>query len=490
MNEMKRIKWLLYLFLIIQPLFVQPRGEVDPIERIDGTSLYNELVKANGYLASIDTNMQQVVKNTTTAETTFIDSSTTWPMVIEADSTVCLFKLVEGVTITASDITGESEKNLEGTDVEYAAITICKDYTVINLSGQTLSITSSDETIHAIKIKAGVKGVKILSYNHDQPKGNIVGFTGAGIKVEGTSASVVDMLGVDNVNISCNRYGIFLEYANNTEITNSDFLQNQYLLGNAYGIYMKDINHTVIDNVTCSRNNSKQNAYGIYLENSKNCKVSNSIANMNYSTGEHRTRGSAFGIYLTSSGGSASTDNYILNCQANENYHTSNQIVVGLQESIGIAINSVQDGNAATLTRSNIIENCTTNRNISIAGTNVPTAGVGFGVKLYEGNNNNTPNTSPSDRLLHTNNQVKACLASYNSTYGFYDTSTFSRNILIANVGFFNGPENENYKVYYEDKDIPGSQINMQDYVIRIYIGDTITLESKYQGYANIEYYS
>ena len=461
MKLMKHTKWVFYLFLVTQSLLLYPRGEVDPIDRSSLTAdLLAAVNESNRLLTLIEINTLRTANNTQGAEAAFLDTTSTWPLTITPSTSGNTFKFTENVSVSTVTTGG--------------VIVISKDNVTIDLCGQTLSLASSVTTaVSGIVIAAGVKGTQIISTAEaPEHKGTIQGFTASAVRLEGSSASPIKNTLLNDVVCSYNTQGIFAEYSDNTSITNSKCVGSQNLLGNVYGIYMKNIKNTIIDNVESSENNSKQSAFGIYLENSNSATVKNCTTNLNYSTGEHTTRGSSYGVYVTASGTDTSSSNAILDCEANENYHISNAIVVKIQESVGFMVTTVLDGTSTT--KSNTLNNCQARRNISKEGTNIPTAGFGHGIKLYNS----------------SDNEVRSCTCSYNSTHGVIDsypptdTTPVSTSFFTSNICFFN--TQDNYNVIFQEE--PGTGDGTTPIkTVKIYIGNQIALQESLQGYANVE---
>lgn len=312
-----------------------------------------------------------------------------------------------------------------------AAIIINKDNFTIDFNGYNLSLQAPassnfllNNPTYGISLYQGVKNTRIISSarhgeNAKIYKGSITNFTGYAIFASGSQKSynsydvyslLIKNLLIDNLLITQNRNGIYIENALRPIITNTDIIYN-YSPQILYGIYYSYILNGLIDSCNINQNWSYIDTYGMYLQDTTNVTVQNSQTNANRSL----RSGNVTGILLTASPLSAtSSDNTISNCTANRNLCAN----VADKASIGFYINNIS--------RHNVIENCTslnsghTNTPPGQADPITPPDGIGFKIESSDFNNI-TKNT-----------------AGYHATYGFYDSSSLSTSFFTANTSMFN----------------------------------------------------
>lgn len=476
---MKNTKWAFCLFLAMQSLFLFSDRNPGPTRSSAATEAKLDTVNAN--LSTLISSISAVASNTaTTAANTATSSSANATTVTlknqgganHDDSGISNWDYPLNITSSTTGNTFKFSQNIlfkpinANLTAENAAIIIAKDNVTIDLCGQTLYFDSSDLTsglpaISGIHIKAGVKGTQIISStNNTNYKGAIKDFTEYGVYFKGTSGSIIKQGNIDNIICAQNSRGIQAEYTNLLSITNCQCIGNTHATGNVYGICLQNINNVTIDEVTSNENYSIVTTYGMYLENARSCTIKNSAANLNYSTSSGAS-GSAYGIYITSTGAGSSFSNNISSCTANENYCTANTSIA-TQEAVGIMITT----NSAT-TESNTIAHCETKRNLYATGTGV--APDGFGIKLNGSGKN----------------QIEACTASHNSTTGIVDALAASTSFFTKNLSFFNG--SSNYSVTFNKETGSTGPATKPMATIKIHISDHLGLKTAMQGLSNVE---
>jgi hypothetical protein len=477
---MKNIKYTIFIFLITQNLALLPERNAGPTR--SGSSLTDsKLDLINSNLTTVISSLSAVAANTaaTATNTTSSTGSTattvtlrnqgdvnhddpgtaywTHPLSITNATAGNTFKFSQNILFKPTNATLTAEN---------AAIIINKDNVTIDLCGQTLYFSNSLLTgglpaISGIHIKAGIKGTQIISStNNTNYKGAIKDFTEYGIYIKGTSILTVKQTSIDNIICAQNKQGIHVEYANVASISNSQCIANTHATENVYGIFMQNINNVIINNFLANENFSNATTYGIYLENARSCSIKNSSANLNYSTSTGSS-GSAYGIYLTSTGTGTSFSNTIDSCIANENYCTANVLILS-QEAVGIVLTT-----ASATTESNSITHCEAKRNV-YTGSSSPSP-LGYGIKL--GNSRK--------------NIIESCVTSHNSTSGIIDTLAASTSFFTQNFSFFNGITN--YNIVF-NKELGASGPNSTPLAtIKIHISNHLALQAAMQGLSNIE---
>ena len=375
-----------------------------------------------------------------------------YPLTITSATTGNLFKLSENIVVGSYSVGNFPTVSGFGGN---AAIIINKNNVTIDLGGQTLSTTVTGNAIHGIYIMPGIKGTQIISSTQNvNNKGIIQDFKGFGIYIAGASGNTVQNTSIDNISCAYNAKGLYAEYAHDISITNSNFIANTSPSVLVHGIYMANIKNALISNVKANANNTSAaaNAYGIYFENATNSIIEHSSADLNFSTG---AGGSAYGIYITSTGSATSSSNSIVSSTANENYCAATN--AANQEAVGIMLTT----NASTTT-SNTISSCTTQRNVFTGST--ATNPNGYGIKINGINNN----------------MIKGCTSSYNKTNGILDTAVnTSTNTYHSNTCTKNGTDGlTNYSVSFTTGPLNVLRVNFRDYM---------GIHNALSAYANIE---
>ncbi len=351
------------------------------------------------------------------------------------------------------------------------AFIVNKDNITIDFNGYNLSFqapaTSNfmiNNPTYGIAIYQGVKNLRIISSspngsNQITHKGSITNFTGYAIFGSGSTQSYnsydvyslrIKNLFIDNLLITQNKNGIYLENALNPSITNTNIIYN-YSPQILYGIYFDNILGGLIDTCDIQQNWSYIDIYGMFLQDTTNLIV------QNCQTGANRSlrNGNATGILLTASTASASSsDNLISNCTANRNLCAN----VEGKSSIGFFVNN--------LSRHNTIENCTSlnSGHTDTAGVIppiVPVDAVGF---KFDSSNLNTINNNTSG---------------FHLGYGFHDTAGLSTSFYTSNTAMYCGI---NYQVNVPDK-ITGVPVPLA--VTDLYSNDTSAATGSGPIYAN-----
>jgi hypothetical protein len=319
-----------------------------------------------------------------------------------------------------------------------AAIIVNKDNFTIDFNGYNLNFqapaTSNfmiNSATYGISIYQGVKNLKIISTtpngsNQETHKGSITNFTGFAIFGSGSTQSYnsydvyslrIKHLMIDNLLITQNINGIFLENALNPTITNTNIIYN-FSPRILYGIYFSNILDGLIDSCNVNQNWSYTDVYGLFLQDTSNLTVQNCQANVNRSL----KNGNATGFWLGSSllAFAESSANTITNCTANRNLCA---FVEGVA-AIGFHITNLSHHNTITHCISQLTGNTT-----SWAGTPPPLTlpdGVGF-------------------QLDSTDfNTISNNFSGYHLTYGYYDSAPISSSFFTANTGQLNAA---NYQV-------------------------------------------
>ncbi len=311
-----------------------------------------------------------------------------------------------------------------------AAIIVNKDNIVIDLAGYSLSYqapaTSSfliSNPTYGIAVCQGVKNLKIISStpqnsNQETHKGSITNFTGFAIFASGSRQSynnydiyslMIKNMMIDNLLITQNKHGIYIENALNPTITNTDVIYN-YSPQIGYGIFFSYIFNGLIDGCHVNENWSYTDIFGMYLEDTTNLTVQNSQANSNRSL----KSGNATGIVLTASTASAaSSDNLIKNCTANRNLCAN----VSGRSSIGFALRN--------LSRHNVVQYCTSLNSGTTTNNSIPPliAPTGVGFQLDSSSLNTISNNT----------------SGFHADLGFNDTAVVSSSFFTSNTSMYNG---------------------------------------------------
>lgn len=315
-----------------------------------------------------------------------------------------------------------------------AAIIVNKDNITIDLSGYNFSFhppaTSNfmiNNPTYGIAVYPGVKNLRIISTNPNgnnerTHQGSITNFTGYAIFASGSRQSynsydiyalMIKNLLIDNLLITQNTNGIYLENCFNPTISNCNIIYN-YSSRTTHGIYFSYVLNGLIDQCQINQNLSYTDVYGVLLEDTSNVMVRNSSMNANQSI---RT-GSARGLSLNASLASpASYDNTIINCTAHRNLCANAEH----QTSIGFHISH--------LSRINTIQNCSSSHS-------------GYSQLSHNAMPPTTPPTSFGFFIDGSNfNTITGNTASYHASAGFFDAALASTSFYTSNIGSFCGPE-------------------------------------------------
>lgn len=340
------------------------------------------------------------------------------------------------------------------------AFIINKDNITIDFNGYNLSFdapgTSNfmiNNPTYGISIYQGVKNLRIISSspngaNHLTHKGSITNFTGYAIFGSGSAQSYnsydvyslrIKNLYIDNLLITQNKNGIYLENALNPTITNTNITYN-YSPQIVYGIYFDNILDGLIDSCNMNQNWSYIDVYGMFLQDTTNLMVQNCQAGSNRSL----KNGNATGILLTA--GTASTgsfDNIINNCTANRNLCAN----VSGRSSTGFHVNN--------LSRHNKLRECT-----SFHSGYTDTPGI-------------TPQTTSPESIgfkfdSSNLNIISSCISGYQNTYGFLDTAGLSTSLYLKNTAIYCGT---NYEVRVPNRTTGQAEPLA---VVRLYCNDTL----------------
>ena len=338
------------------------------------------------------------------------------------------------------------------------AFIINKDNMTIDFNGYNLSFDAPSTSnfminnqTYGIAIYQGVKNLKIISSSPNgssQPthQGSITNFTGYAIFGSGSTQSYnsydiyslrIKNLLIDNLLITQNKNGIYLENAFNPTITNTNVIYN-YSPQILYGIYFSNILNGLIDACNINQNWSYIDVYGIYLEDTTSLTVQNCQANSNMSL----KSGNATGIKLTGSAFlTASSDNFINNCIMNRNLCAN---FIG-KSSIGLHVYQSER---------NVIQYCTSlnsGHTQTPAGLIPPTiTPEGIGIKFQASNLNTVKNNT----------------VGFHPNYGLQDTAAVSSCYFISNTSMYC---NINYDITVPDKTSGSSALK----VINLYSNDT-----------------
>lgn len=313
-----------------------------------------------------------------------------------------------------------------------AAIIVNKDNFTIDFNGYNLNfqapVTSNfmiNSATYGISIYQGVKNLKIISTtpngsNQQTHKGSITNFTGYAIFGSGSTQSYnsydvyslrIKNLMIDNLFITQNINGIFLENALNPSITNTNIIYN-YSPRILYGIYFSNILDGLIDSCAINQNWSYSDVYGFFLQDTSNLTVQNCKANVNRSL----KNGNSTGFWLGSSLLSIvdSSANVIQNCIANRN------LCANVENVSAIGFHITNDSHHNTI--SNCISEMTGHTTSWAAAPEPITAPDGIGFKLHSTNFNN----------------ISGNFSAYHQTCGFYDSASISSSFFTANTAQLN----------------------------------------------------
>ncbi len=313
-----------------------------------------------------------------------------------------------------------------------AAIIVNKDNVTINLNGHNLSLDPSsaanfkmNSPIYGIAIYQGVKNLRIISsspngHNEKTHQGSITNFCGYAIYGSGSTQSYnsydpysnrIKNLMIDNLLITHNINGIFLENAITPNITNTNIIYN-YSPRILYGIYYSNVLSGNIENCIINQNWSYLDVFGVYLQDTTNMSVSNCQASVNRSL----KTGNATGFWLGSSYliKGESSANTITNCTADRNLCSFSDNA----RSIGFHTTNLSHHNIIT-------QNQSFNSGHTLQWPGIP-----------------NPTTLPTGTGFQWDssdfNQVSYNKAGYHLTYGFYDSAPISSSFFTANNSIFN----------------------------------------------------
>ncbi len=323
------------------------------------------------------------------------------------------------------------------TDGSYsAAIIIDRNDVTIDLYGFNLELDSSEingllsnEVIHGIYIKPGVKNVKILSSASQDRQGSISRFTGYGIYAEGGStptmndiqiySNQIKDIEIHNITISECFNGIYLKQVAYGILDRINIVHNTSLVDTLYGLYCSSCSNLEIKHCKINENYSNYNIYGIYLENTLGCTIKHTETNFNKSVHNEFVSqsphiGSVTGITLTGTSDINSHSNVIFNCQANDNTCGA----VSGAEIIGFHLSDNTFNNVIEQSQAHYNHH---NKNVDDLDSldEFPT---GYGFKIENSHHNQI-----------VNNQAHS-----NLNYGFYDNSDASTSIYTGNKSFYN----------------------------------------------------
>lgn len=313
-----------------------------------------------------------------------------------------------------------------------AAIIIAKDNITIDLSGFNLSLDPSSASnflvnmpTYGIAVYQGVKNLKIISTSltsQSNRQGSISGFSGFAIYMIGSNQSynnadifsqMIKNVWIDNILVTQNISGIYINNALQVKITNSNIIYN-YSPRLSYGIYFAGVFDGLIHNCVVNQNTSYGDIYGICLQDTIAVTVEGCQTNLNRSL----KNGNAIGLNVTATSNVSSYANIINNCISNANLCA----FINDKESIGFLLSNG--------TKHNTLQNCVTfysSHGPSFANAPIPIDYPhGIGIKLEN---------APS-------NQIDKNKSGHHDNYGFYDNAIASSSFYTNNTAYFNPTAN------------------------------------------------
>jgi hypothetical protein len=469
---MKKIIFLLLslsFFIHAQSVFALNGLRPDKDEYQDVTD-FTQQIETEDFLRA------DIAKPTDASKPADIKKSITWTQPLIIDNNNKDFDGINSYTFPSNIIyKPESNYNYPFIYNNYpAAIIVNKDNFTIDFNGYNLSFqppTTSNFMINSatygISIYQGVKNLKILSTtpngsNQQTNKGSITNFTGYAIFGSGSTQSYnsydvyslrIKNLMIDNLFITQNINGIFLENALNPSITNTNIIYN-FSPRILYGIYFSNILDGLIDTCNVNQNWSYTDVYGLFLQDTSNLTVSNCQANVNRSL----KNGNSTGFWLGSSllAFAESSANVIQNCIANRNLCAFVENVAA----IGFHITNAS--------RHNTITNCIS----QLTGHTTSWAGAATPSKLPDGVGFQLDSTDF--------NTISSNFSGYHVTCGFYDSAPISSSFFTANTGQLN---RTNYQVIVPNNSAPPGPLA----TTKIYLNDVAAFTGSGPQLANLE---
>ncbi len=339
-----------------------------------------------------------------------------------------------------------------------AAIIVAKSNITIDLAGYALLLdqtTNTSKTFHGIAIMPGVENVKIISTSSPENKGTITGFYGYGIYASGLTKNIailntfennIKNLNIDNILLTENKSGLYINHAIRIKITDTNSIYN-YATTNVYGMYISNLTDGLIKNCIINLNSSFLDVYGIYAFDTIGLMIETTQANFNKSN----KTGNAYGIAIAGSSIQTTCGNKISECKASAN---ACALITG-KESVGFLL--------ATYSHHNVIE-----KSMALAQTYNPATIDAPTISIY-------PKYYGIKIINSSYNQITENRCAYNS-YGFIDTAKFSTSCYIGNVSLLNkianyaisvtNSENPNYprplpRIALSIDDLVNNQLNL-----------------------------